>query len=294
MKIKNTKVSSLKLPVLSGLGCLIFLLTVGDVLSQEITLVIGATPTETAPIEEVLTEAELGEVSHIPYIRGKLYGMPVVVSLTGVGKTNTGLVLGVLCTEFKPKRVIFTGTGARVKPEIKPGFIILAEETFFHDAGDLLEDGMHNRPVKGPAKGALMDPVFKPTPELLSAAMRAARSYKPTEMISIDGETYPTVIRKGRITTGDLFSVNEWKLNDIRHRLKADLFEMEGASLGQACQTMQIPWLLIRGGSDLIQAGDATEDFRKYKPPAARQAALFTLYFVQQLALSEGYWPEQP
>lgn len=256
---------------------------------QEVTLVIGAVPWEMAPVEEALTEARAGAVDGIAYTRGRLYGMPVVVGLTGVGKTNAGLVVGVLTNEFKPKRVIFSGTGGRVKPEIKAGAVILAEEATFHDAGDLLDDGMRLLPVFGPGKGVRTEPVFKPDPGLLASALRAAESYQPSELISVDGETYATTIRTGRVTTGDLFSVNAWKLDQIRRELDADLLEMEGASVGQACQTLGVPWILIRGGSDLVRAGDASNDYLKYGPIAARQAALFTLHFIEQLASAEGH-----
>ncbi len=249
---------------------------------------LGAVPWEMAPIEEALTEPEAGEVNGIPYTRGNLSGMPVVVGLTGVGKTNTGLVLGVLYSEFKPKRVLFSGTGARVKPEIRPGTILLAEEAFFHDAGDLLDDGMRLLPVFGPAKGVRTEPLFKPDPGLLAAALRAAEGYEPSELISVDGETYPAAIRTGRIATGDLFSVNAGKLDELRRKFDADLLEMEGASVGQACRTLGVPWILIRGGSDLVRAGDASNDYLKYGPIAARQAALFTLHLLEQLARAEG------
>jgi nucleoside phosphorylase len=251
----------------------------------------GAVPWEMAPIEEALTDAEAGEVDGIAYTRGKLFGMPVVVGLTGVGKTNTGLVLGVLYNEFKPKRVIFSGTGARVKPEIRAGTVILAEEALFHDAGDLREEGMRLLPVFGPGKGVRTEPVFKPDPGLLAAALRAAGSYRPSEPISVDGETYPAAVRTGRVATGDLFGVNTWKLDQIRRELDADLLEMEGASVGQACQTLGVPWLLIRGGSDLVRSGDASNDYLKYGPIAARQAALFTLHLIEGLARAEGRPP---
>jgi nucleoside phosphorylase len=257
-------------------------------MGEPVTLVLGAVPWETAPIEEALAEAEAGEVDGIGFTRGRLFGMPVVVALTGVGKTNAALVLGVLYHEFKPRRVIFSGTGARLRPEIAPGTIVLAEEAFFHDAGDLLDEGMRLLPVIGPARGARTEPRFKPDPGLLAAALRAAEGYQPSEPVSVDGETHPPAIRTGRVATGDLFSDNAWKLAELRDELGADLLEMEGASVGQACQTLGVPWILIRGGSDLVRPGDASRDYLEYGPIAARQAALFTLHLLEQLARAEG------
>jgi nucleoside phosphorylase len=214
---------------------------------RALTLVLGAVPWEVSPLEQELTRAEAREVDGIAYTLGELHGMPVAIALTGVGKTNTGLVIGVLSRELRPKRVIFTGTGARVKPEIRPGYVIVAEEVFFHDAGNLSEDGMEPLPVFGPARDTSREPVFRPDPGLLASALKLAASYQPPEPIRVDGESYPTRVRAGRITTGDLFGVSQWKLDEVRSELRADLLEMEGASVGQSCQVLGVPWLLVRG-----------------------------------------------
>ncbi len=109
--------------------------------SKSPTLIIGAVPWEMAPVAAELTESEAGAIHNIPFRRGNLYGMPVVVALTGVSKTNTGMVAGALITAFNPSRVIFSGTGAQVRSEIKAGYVFIIEETTFHDAGNLTEDG---------------------------------------------------------------------------------------------------------------------------------------------------------
>jgi nucleoside phosphorylase len=246
------------------------------------------------PIRAALTEPEAGEVKGIAFTRGRLGSMPVVVGLTGVGKTNVGVALGVLGTAFRVRRVVFSGTGARVRPELRPGFIVVAREAFFHDAGDLRADGMHLRAWIGPDLRAASDPFLRPDARLLATALEAAGDYEPAELIALDGEVYPTTVRAGRIATGDLFSVNQWKLDEVRGRFEADLLEMEGAAVAQACQALGIPWLLIRGGSDLLGAGDATADYRKYAPVAARQAALFTLHVLERLAEADARGAESP
>lgn len=253
---------------------------------RPITLLLGAVPWEVAPLEEALDGTETGTVAGVRYTRGELFGMPVVVSLTGVGKTNAGLVTGILYREFAPERVIFTGSGARVRPDIGPGHIIVAKDACFHDAGNLTEDGMRLLPVVGPGEGVMVEPFFRPDPGLLSVAMRVAADYEPSEPISVDGQTCPMAIRAGRIATGDLFGVSQWKLAEVRDELEADLLEMEGASIGQSCQTLGVPWLLIRAGADLLQAGDGTDEYLKYGPVGARQAALFTLAVIRELARS--------
>ena len=251
------------------------------------TLILGAVPWEMAPIQALLTETESGEIYNIPYTKGRLYGLPVVVALTGVSKTNTGMTTGALVTAFDPVRVVFSGTGARVDPEIRPGHVFVIEETMFHDAGNLTEAGMEARPVIGPTPHLTREPVFRPDPRLFELATTLAASYAPAEAIRVDGVTYDTEVRPGRIVTGDLFSINQWKYEEIVNKYETELFAMETAALGQTCSFMGVPWIAFRAGSDLIQAGDASDDYKKYDPIAARQAALFTLSFMEVLARLE-------
>lgn len=247
------------------------------------TLILGAVPWEMAPVIDAMDDPQEGQLHNIPYWKGMLYGESVVVALTGVSKTNTGMVAGAMITEFDPVRVVWSGTGARVRSEIKPGYVFIIEMTTFHDTGDLTEEGMVVGPVIGPPDGLLRKPVFHPDPELLSVALKAAETYIPAAPIEVDGERYDTVVEAGSIVTGDLFSINQWKYEEIVNKFKTDLFAMETASLGQVCTFMDKPWIAMRGGSDLIQAGDATEDYLKYGPIAAEQAALFTLHFLSVL-----------
>jgi nucleoside phosphorylase len=253
------------------------------------TLILGAVPWEIAAIQAHLTETESGEIHNIPYTKGKLYGLPAVVALTGVSKTNTGMTTGALVTAFNPVRVVFSGTGARVNPEIKPGYVFIIEETMFHDVGNLTEAGMESSPVIGPTPNLTREAVFRPDPELFEFAKSLAENYEPVEAIKVDGATYNTEVKPGSIVTGDLFSVSQWKYEEIVNKYKTDLFAMETAALGQTCSFMGVPWIAFRAGSDLIQAGDASDDYKKYGPIAARQAALFTLSFMQALAQEEQH-----
>ena len=146
---------------------------------------------------------------------------------------------------------------------------------------------MEIRPVFGPTPNLRRDPIFKPDPLLFALARSVAETYVPIEPVHVDEQTYNTVVKSGSIVTGDLFSVNQWKYEEIVNEFRTDLFAMETAALGQVCTFMDVPWIAFRGGSDLIQAGDASDDYKKYGPIAARQAALFTLAFMKVLAASQ-------
>ena len=87
------------------------------------------------------------------------------------------------------------------------------------------------------------------------------------------------------ITSGDQFGITDQRIADIRRQLSPDLMEMESGSVAQVCWYLGIPFLCIRGGSNLTQ-GSPDDDYRKLSPFASRQAAQFTVSLVAELARS--------
>ena len=55
----------------------------------------------------------------IPYYQGKLKDKDVVVGITGIGKTFTGMTTTLFITQFKPRLVLMSGTGARIDPDLR-------------------------------------------------------------------------------------------------------------------------------------------------------------------------------
>jgi adenosylhomocysteine nucleosidase len=52
--------------------------------------------------------------------------------------------------------------------------------------------------------------------------------------------------------------------------------------IGQVCHELQLPHLVIRGGSNLAQENPGN-DYKRLGQIAARSAALFTLHVLKQL-----------
>ncbi|HCR28826.1 MAG TPA: hypothetical protein DIV79_02260, partial [Opitutae bacterium] len=59
---------------------------------EPLYLILGAVPQETKPIVAALADRERGELAGLEYFEGRLGENWVVVSLTGVGKSYTGMV----------------------------------------------------------------------------------------------------------------------------------------------------------------------------------------------------------
>jgi nucleoside phosphorylase len=137
--------------------------------------------------------------------------------------------------------------------------------------------------AEGPL-GDSMPVVYPGDRRLLAAAGRAILSHVPETAVQHTPSYLPRV-RPGRITSGDQFGITDERIADIRRQLAPDLMEMESGSVAQVCWYLGIPFLCIRGGSNLSQ-GSPDDDYRKLSPFAARQAALFTVSLVAVLARS--------
>jgi adenosylhomocysteine nucleosidase len=247
-----------------------------------LTLILGAMPSEIVAVEAALAEKKTGEHEGYPYLRGRLGRRRVVVAVTGVGITNAAMTAALFLQRFRPDELVFTGSGARLNPEIRTGDVILSAKTAHHNAGNWTERGMVYRKVRGPLKGEMTHYEYRADPRLLGIARKAARSF-PRKTVTVRGESYEAVVRVGRVCSGDVFGITRDKIADIRSKLGSDLIEMEGSAVAQVADRLGVPHLVIRSGSNRAQP-DPGEDYRALGQIAAHQAARFTIHFVEQLA----------
>lgn len=249
---------------------------------MKLTLILGAMPSEVVAIDAASSAVREGELEGYPYRRGKLGKRPVVVAVTGVGITNAAMTAALFIQHFKPAELVYTGSGARLNPEIRTGDIVISRKTSHHNAGNWTEKGMVYRKVRGPLKGQMTPYEYAGDPRLLKIARAAAKTF-PAKTIHVGGASYEAKIRVGKICSGDVFGLTKFKIADIRNKLGSDLIEMEGSAAAQVCWQLGVPHLVIRSGSNLAQPNPG-EDYRKLGQIAAHQAARFTAHFVEHLA----------
>jgi len=250
--------------------------------SRDLTLVLGAVPQETDLVEWALAGRRRGRLAGFPYARGRIAGRPTVVAVTGIGKTNASLVAALFIGRFRPRELIMTGTASRINPAVRNGDVIVGAVTGNHDFGTL---GANYAMAYFGADGPLGDssPILYPgDPRLLAAAKRALKRHVPEAATHLRPAYVPRV-RLGRITSGDQFGITPARVRDILRKLGPDLMEMESGSVAQVCWYLRTPFLCIRAGSNRTQ-NLPDNDYRRLSPFAARQAALFTVALVGELA----------
>ncbi len=250
--------------------------------SRNLTLVLGAIPHESELVEWAMTHRTRAKLQGFPYVKGRIAGRPVVLAVTGIGKTNAALITTLFVEHFRPREVIMTGTASRINPEIRNGDVIVGAVTCNHDFGSL---GAGYAMEYFGAEGPLGDssPILYPAePRLLAAAQRALGRHTP-EVAFHQTPAYLPLVRVGRLTAGDQFGITDERIADIRKQLQPDLMEMESGTAAQVCWYLRTPFICIRSGSNRTQ-NSPDNDYQTLSPFAARQAALFTVSLVGELA----------
>jgi 5'-methylthioadenosine/S-adenosylhomocysteine nucleosidase len=249
--------------------------------ASDTIVILGAVPQEITVFTDAMGHPPKSELWGIPYYQGKLTGKNVVVAITGIGKTFTGMTATLFIMQFKPRVVLMSGTGARINPSLRTGDVIVATVTHEHDYGSLTRQGMVYRTMNGPVNGNEVENAFSPPQSLLSVADRAIASYQGPE-VTANGATYHVKARRGVVSSSDLFGVTEQRIDSLRTLYHTDIMEMESAPLGHVCETLGVPYLIVRAGSNVAQEAP-NDDYLRLGPIAAKQAALFSVHLLELL-----------
>jgi adenosylhomocysteine nucleosidase len=246
------------------------------------TALLGAFGEEIRLLVAELEDKEAVDVSDVRFWTGRLRGRRVVIAMTGVGKVNAAVVTALTYHRFRPSHVIFSGIAGGLDPELHPGDIIIASQTFQHDLGRLTDDGVTLRGARN-AVTYMRNPVdFAADPRLLKLAQEAAKHVTLDPIATPDGKRTPKVVT-GAIATGDVFVSSPRKRRELHETMKADAVEMEGAAVAQVCHQWAVPCLVIRCISDRAD-DNAVLDSRLFRVTAAHNAAALVAAIVARLA----------
>ncbi|WP_269525735.1 5'-methylthioadenosine/S-adenosylhomocysteine nucleosidase [Coraliomargarita parva] len=246
-------------------------------------LVLGAVPQEVPFLVERLEDASSGELYGFPYWQGRIGANEVVISLTSVGKTQTGMCTALFIQHFKPSVAFMTGTASRINHAKRTGDVVLPKEVFIHDYGSLTETDIDWGQFYKPGTREKLPFMMAVDAGMRTTAAELIQSYEPHE-VTVDGESYSVTIDMDTIVaSSDAFGVRQARIDKLRAE-KVDLMEMESAPFAMVCLQMETPYLIVRAGSNLSQP-KPNNDYLVYGPIAALSAQKLTYYLLTQ-------WPE--
>jgi futalosine hydrolase len=208
--------------------------------------IVAAVPLETELLRRYLSPCEVRSCGRRDLFRGTLGGHPALLLHCGIGKTNAAAGTSALLTAFQPKAVLMVGCGgAYLGSDLAVGDLALASEEIFGDEGVLTPTGFLDMEKIGfpvvQRSGQFFFNRFPVDPGLLE---------KARDILAQGGHPTPTV---GPFVTVSTCSGTLIAGMELSRRTGGICENMEGAAVAQVCALHGIPFLEIRGISNLVE-----------------------------------------
>ena len=215
-----------------------------------------------------LTDQREETVEGWQFTVGKFEGKPVVVARTGMGKVNAACGITLLLEHYKPAAVIMVGIAGAVDPSLRPGDVVVGATATQWDCGSVSTTG---RKVQ-----AAIDPIHhNPDPIAFPAdvgLLGLAREIKPDADFKL---------LFGVISTGDTFVASAEKTQELQQIVHAASVDNESGAVAQVCWQQAVPFIAIRGISDLADA-HASSSIRENGAAASDHASWVTAHLAER------------
>ena len=217
---------------------------------------------EITPILEIVKNYKSIEYAKNIYYEAEYNGIELVIVYSKIGKVFSTLTASVLIEKFEVEQILFSGVAGAISPKLKIGDLIYATKLAQHD----LDITAFGHPFGYVPEGS----VFIETSQKLNQIANEVAKESNIE------------IGKGVIATGDQFIANSERKDWILKTFKADALEMEGGSVAVVCDSLKIPFFILRAISD--SADDSADmDFDTFLEKSAKVSASFIMNMVKKI-----------
>ncbi len=217
--------------------------------------IIAAMETECKALEAIMENIQEHVCASMVFLEGELYGRKIVLLQCGIGKVSAAVGTTLLIEKFSPQYIINTGSAGGFAQDLKIGDIIVSEKVAYHDV-DLTS---FNHYKIGQMAGC--EPEFIANSSLLQTVAKISPTDQTVSM------------RKGIIVSGDSFISDKKQQQKIQKDFpEADVIEMEAAAIAHTCMIFNVPFIVVRSVSDLINVEGNHIDFHEFLPIAAKNS----------------------
>lgn len=188
---------------------------------------------------------------------GRLWGQPVVLALSRIGKVAAATTATALIAHFGVDRVMFTGVAGGVGADVQVGDVVVGGSYVQHDMDASPLFPRYEVPLYGRAQ-------FSGDEMLCGALLAASRM----ALADIAHEARAPVVHRGLIASGDRFVNGAAEVAALVGALVTAGYtplavEMEGAAVAQVCADYGVPFAAVRTISD--RADDSAHvDFSRF------------------------------
>jgi len=224
--------------------------------------IIGAMQEEITPLLKRIGKYTEIKYAKNSYFQAEFHGIELVIAYSKIGKVFSTLTASIMIEKFGVEKILFSGVAGGINPNLQIGDLIYATKLTQHD----LDITAFGHPFGYVPEGA----VFIETSSALN---------KIADKVA---EENGIALGKGVIATGDQFVANPERKNWIEKAFKADALEMEGASVAVVCDSLEIPFFILRAISD--SANDTADmDFDAFLEDSAKVSADFIINMLKKL-----------
>ncbi|MFY9073996.1 5'-methylthioadenosine/adenosylhomocysteine nucleosidase [Malaciobacter mytili] len=224
--------------------------------------IMGAMQEEIEPLLENFENIKVTEYAKNKYYEVSLDGLDIVIAHSKIGKVFASLTATTMIEKFGCDTLLFSGVAGAVNSELKIGDLIIADKLCQHDL-DITAFGHPHGYVPG-------GDVFVETSKELREVAKEVASENSLKVI------------EGTIATGDQFVHSTQRKDFILNTFKADALEMEGASVAVVCDSLNIPFFILRAISDSADM-EANFDFDEFLKSSAKISADYLIQIVKKL-----------
>lgn len=224
--------------------------------------IIGAMKVEIDALLALMEDVEASSIQKIPFYTGKLAGIPVVVTQSGVGKTLAAMSTTLLLEHFDVSGVINIGTAGGLMENQEVLDVVISTRIAHHDVD-----------VPGWNHGFGLD-----NPCCFAADERCVQAV--SQVIQEHDRAWI-----GPIASGDCFVNTAQQVARIKQEYPEALCaEMEAASIAQVSAHYGVPFVVVRSLSDITLKAGNEMTFEEYAQKASVRSAAWCEKVVVKLA----------
>jgi len=195
---------------------------------------------------------------------GKLKNHEIVVAKSGIGKVNAAITATTMIIKYNTRLILNTGVAGGIDP-VKTGDIVVAEGIAYFDVSLTEIDDV-------PFGKMGDDPLIVKTDPVLFAKSQEVCKKLGYECIT------------GNLVSGDKFLTKTKDLRKIMRNVDNILgVEMEGMAIALTAHKFNVPFISIRGISDIIESGNQGEVYRNIVQEVAEKTTRCTLKLLEGL-----------
>ncbi len=232
---------------------------------------------EIAALLDDMTDVERRALAGREVLRGQLYGRPVALIESGIGKVASAMTATLLLDNLKCRAIVMSGVAGGVDPDLAIGDLVVARRLVQHDYGRVQAEGFTPfQPGVPPFGPGRPDFGFDLPQDLVDRIHKALDGYVlpplPADLFGGEAPQRAPRIKVGTIVSGDQFINDENVRRRLQHQFNAHAVEMEGAAVGQVAKAFGVPAIVIRSLSDLAGA-ESHLDFGRFLTAVAPVSA---------------------